>query len=375
MVKAGKWLRNFLTGKKEKNQGRLMERKIWFKLPPPPPPPPPTTPEGESMRSLQLETVLKHTSKGQFSPPSFFFKPEIAKAAARKSSFSTIQQVAAIKIQACFRSFLARKALRALKGLVKLQAVVRGFLVRKKAAATLRGMQALLTVQVRARAHRVRMIEEVHSMQRKETNQRRMINESKFQQSYDMERDAYKMMEKGLRQQNANSKNKKGNPTAQTQTKDRRQLFNYLKPSLTPSTVSGMCSGNREETETFFTTRNSSQNSSPTPRTRRISSSEGNSNQEESYLISQEFPFFPNYMANTKSWKAKSRSQSAPRQRNDLFDSKLSGKQRISVDGRNISRAGWASPMSSMAAKEQIPWSEEIDRLMSNIDYYKFIAD
>ncbi|KAH0469203.1 hypothetical protein IEQ34_002435 [Dendrobium chrysotoxum] len=338
MVKAGKWLRNFLTGKKEKNQGRLMERKIWLQLPPPPPPPPPTTPEGESMRSFQLETVLRHTPKGHFSPPSFFFKPEIAKAAAKKSSFSKIQQVAAIKIQACFRSFLARKALRALKGLVKLQAVVRGFLVRKKAAAALRSMQALLTVQ-------------------------------------DMERDVYKMMENGLRQQKANSKNKKGNPTAQTETKDRR-LFNYLKPSLTPSTVTGMCSGNREETETFFTTRNSSQNSSPTPKTRRISSSEGNSNQEGSCLISQEFPFFPNYMANTKSWKAKARSQSAPRQRNDLFDSKLSGKQRISVDGRNISRAAWASsPMSSAAAKEQIPWSEEIDRLVSNIDYYKFITD
>lgn len=56
--------------------------------------------------------------------------------------------------------------------------------MRKKAAATLRGMQALLTVQVRARAHRVRMIEEVHSMQRRETKQRRMINESKFQQLY-----------------------------------------------------------------------------------------------------------------------------------------------------------------------------------------------
>ncbi|KAL0926203.1 hypothetical protein M5K25_002414 [Dendrobium thyrsiflorum] len=296
MVKAGKWLRNFLTGKKEKNQGRLMEKKIWLQLPPPPPPPPPTTPEGESMRSFQLETVLKHTPKGQFSHPSFFFKPEIAKAAAKKSSFSTIQQAAAIKIQACFRSFL------------------------------------------------------------------------------DMERDAYKMMEKGLRQQKANSKNKKGYPTTQTETKDRR-LFNYLKPSLTPSTVTGMCSGNREETETFFATRNSSQNSSPTPKTRRISSSEGNSNHEGSYLISQEFPFFPNYMANTKSWKAKARSQSAPRQRNDLFDSKLSGKQRISVDGRNISRAAWASPMSSTAAKEQIPWSEEIDRLMSNIDYYTFITN
>ncbi|KAM3280849.1 hypothetical protein P3S67_027869 [Capsicum chacoense] len=41
----------------------------------------------------------------------------------------------------------ARKALRALKGLVKFQALVRGFLVRKRAAATLHSMQALSTVR------------------------------------------------------------------------------------------------------------------------------------------------------------------------------------------------------------------------------------
>ncbi|KAI3786117.1 hypothetical protein L1987_45246 [Smallanthus sonchifolius] len=63
---------------------------------------------------------------------------------------------AAVKIQTVFRSHLARKAFRALKGLVKLQALVRGFLVRKRAAATLHSMQALIRAQAAIRSERAR---------------------------------------------------------------------------------------------------------------------------------------------------------------------------------------------------------------------------
>ncbi|KAF8710002.1 hypothetical protein HU200_029727 [Digitaria exilis] len=64
---------------------------------------------------------------------------------------------AATVIQTAFRAFLARRARRALKGLVRLQALVRGHIVRKQAATTLRCMQALVRVQARVRARRVRM--------------------------------------------------------------------------------------------------------------------------------------------------------------------------------------------------------------------------
>lgn len=65
------------------------------------------------------------------------------------------ERYAAIVVQTAFRGYLARRALRALKGLVKLQALVRGHNVRRQANMTLRCMQALVRVQARVRDQRI----------------------------------------------------------------------------------------------------------------------------------------------------------------------------------------------------------------------------
>ncbi|KAJ6974656.1 protein IQ-DOMAIN 31-like [Populus alba x Populus x berolinensis] len=63
----------------------------------------------------------------------------------------------AVEDAAAFNLSFARKALCALRGLVKLQALVRGHQVRKQTTATLRRMHTLMTIQARARCHRVQM--------------------------------------------------------------------------------------------------------------------------------------------------------------------------------------------------------------------------
>ncbi|CAI9090981.1 OLC1v1025889C1 [Oldenlandia corymbosa var. corymbosa] len=76
------------------------------------------------------------------------------------------EEIAAIKIQTAFRGYMARRALRALRGLVRLKTMIEGQSVKRQATTTLRCMQTLARVQSQIRARRIRMSEENEALQR-----------------------------------------------------------------------------------------------------------------------------------------------------------------------------------------------------------------
>ncbi|KAG6751739.1 hypothetical protein NC652_030868 [Populus alba x Populus x berolinensis] len=105
-------------------------------------------------------------------PTTEAIKKVVAQTHAAERKGRAVEDAAATRIPAVFRSYLARKALCALRGLVKLQALVRGHQLRKQTTATLRRMHTLMAIQARARCHRVQMAGESQQLAMKRKSSR-----------------------------------------------------------------------------------------------------------------------------------------------------------------------------------------------------------
>ncbi|CAD6267097.1 unnamed protein product [Miscanthus lutarioriparius] len=243
-------------------------------------------------------------------------------ASGRRSAGRDAEAAAAVRIQAAFRSYLARKALCALRGTVRLQAMVRGQLVRRQANLTLRRMQALVHAQRRARAERLLLLEvedvassrqqaaaaatprpppsrrsPQHPRSRKPQEAAERGSEENDVRIVEVDDDA----PRAAPRRNSSYCHYSTSTTTPSRTPAKAELL-CQKVSPTPSAltdVSARTLSGRFDDASFTSALEPVP--TPVPSRRRA--------------WRADLPSFPSYMANTESSRAKARSQSAPRQR------------------------------------------------------------
>ncbi|KAL4365387.1 protein IQ-domain 26-like [Arachis duranensis] len=222
---------------------------------------------------------------------------------------------AALKIQSYFRGYLARKALRALKGLVKIQALVRGYLVRKRAAATLHSMQALIRAQVAARARRSnsfrpqtpgRRYVQWYDETRSEFHSKRLLPTSKsYETSLNMK--GFDESPKNVEIDTYRPQSRSRRITTTTMSETQKDHLHYQAISVLE------CRHPPQHLEWYSNTDECEiATARSTPRLTNAPATPVKSVCGESF---RPYCNSPNYMANTQSYKAKVRSHSAPKQR------------------------------------------------------------
>ncbi|XP_042967587.1 protein IQ-DOMAIN 19-like isoform X2 [Carya illinoinensis] len=414
MGKTGKWFRSFLTGKKDKEKDQEKEKgkfpsnqnsSITIENNPTTPISIPQTTSKEkrrwSFRRLSATAAapkdLNSTETVATSPPgvkatldienelkNHAIAMAIATTAAANGKICSVEEAAAIKIQSIFRSYLARKALSALKGLVKLQALVRGHLVRKQATATLRCMQALVTAQARALVEKIQIAEEVKPANYWHSTHRKSTQDNRFRHTYhEMDEgleEGIKIVKMDLGASKGSLKSRNSYSShPQFEGAEPRFSMHYAahflcskqancQASPAPSVLTDMsprvCSGHYED-YSFDTGQSSPQYYSAVskPDPSRVPFSFPRPNYGEP--MPNDYPLFPNYMANTESSRAKVRSHSAPKQRPDSFE-RQSSWRRASTEGRNVPRVVRMQRSSShlglTAHNYQYPWPIKLDR-------------
>lgn len=143
-------------GKRKRPFGRLKIK--WSSLFSTPPQPQPQTghEEGEE-EDQQQKNCVAATAEPAENPQQYSYSYD-----------RQIMNLASIKIQTAFRGFLARKALRALKGLVRLQAIIRGRAVRRQTIDTLKRLQSIVSIQSELHAQSCNLVKNTADLQEKQ---------------------------------------------------------------------------------------------------------------------------------------------------------------------------------------------------------------
>ncbi|XP_022724693.1 protein IQ-DOMAIN 14-like, partial [Durio zibethinus] len=275
---------------------------------------------------------------------------------------------AAVKIQAVFRGYLSRKALRALKGLVRLQALVRGYLARKRATATLHSMQALIRAQTAVRSQRILRSFNKENSCYPESRPRKSIE--RFDEpgseihskrlsasieinGYDdspkiVEIDTFKTRSRSRRYKIALSECGDDSPY---------QTISSPLPCPVPARASTPNCQNLNDfewcftgDECRFTTAQSTPRFAITARSN-APTTPGKSMCGDSYF--KAYSNFPNYMANTQSFNAKLRSQSAPKQRPEPGAKKRLSLNEIMAARNSIGGVRMNKPNSNITIEQQ----------------------
>ncbi|XP_047047346.1 protein IQ-DOMAIN 19-like [Lolium rigidum] len=336
MGKAARWLRSFLAGKKGKGKGRddggslpslpapaAKEKRRWsFRRPAPSVSGRDTISTASGYQghgqlastssshcfsadvhvvaSVQEEDQLEHAAVPV--PP-----PAEATIVATSVNGGNAEEAAAVRIQSAFRSYLARRALCALRGMVKLQAMVRGQLVRRQADATLRRIQALVAAQRRARAERLRLrlIEDGGAPASRRSPQHYLPHRSPRKTVAEAD---------GARHSSCCSTPGKGDPYSRHNHK--------ASPATQSENTSARTFSDRFEEEHY----------SASAASFSAAGSEASWRHHRGHAHAS-----ASYMANTESSRAKqARSHSAPRHRPEPTSPSPSGRRRASLDPRDL---------------------------------------